>query len=63
MKAKELNIVPMGKGAYLTFYVEDAHQARQMHDSLKDTDIDVTIKKWHEKRSTNANAYAWTLIG
>ena len=30
--------------------------------SLKDCDIDATIKKYREKRSLSQNAYAWTLI-
>lgn len=62
MKAKGLNLVPMGKGAYLSFFCEDVREARQLHESLKDADIEVTVKKWREKRSLNANAYAWALI-
>lgn len=31
-------------------------------DRLKDVDVDVEIKKHHEKRSKDANAYCWTLI-
>ncbi len=30
---------------------------------LKDEQIDVTIKKYRERRSINSNAYLWTLIG
>lgn len=30
--------------------------------SLLDADIDAEIKKWREKRSLSANAYAWVLI-
>lgn len=36
-------------------YIEDLK-------ALKDCDIDVTIKKYREKRSLSQNAYAWTLI-
>lgn len=32
-------------------------------DALKDTDCDFEIKKHRQKRSLNANAYAWVLIG
>lgn len=31
--------------------------------SKKDTDYDLTIKEHREKRSLDANAYAWVLIG
>ena len=30
--------------------------------TLKDDEINVEIKKWREKRSLSANAYAWVLI-
>lgn len=29
---------------------------------LKNSDVDVSIKKWHPARSKNANSYAWFLI-
>ena len=32
-------------------------------DELKDCECDIEIKKHRKKRSLNANAYAWTLIG
>jgi hypothetical protein len=38
---------------------------RQYTDDIKkllDADIDAEIKKWREKRSLSANAYAWVLI-
>jgi hypothetical protein len=35
---------------------------RERFDELKDTDIDVEIKKHRKKRSLDANAYAWVLI-
>lgn len=31
-------------------------------DKLKDSDVDITIKKHRERRSLDANAYAWVLI-
>ena len=33
-----------------------------MFDELHDTDVDVTVKKHREKRSLDANAYAWVLM-
>lgn len=35
---------------------------RPQFDELKDTPIDFTIKKFREKRSLDANAYAWVLM-
>jgi hypothetical protein len=35
---------------------------RQDFDLLKDTEVNVQIKKWREPRSKDANAYAWVLI-
>ena len=35
---------------------------RSEFDELHDTEVDVTIKKHRNKRSLDANAYAWVLI-
>ena len=35
---------------------------RTEYDELKDTDIEVTVKKYRQKRSLDANAYAWVLM-
>lgn len=35
---------------------------RGEYDQLKESDIAVTIKKYREKRSIDANAYCWVLI-
>lgn len=35
---------------------------RTEFDELKDTDVDVTIKKHRVKRSLDANAYCWVLV-
>ena len=35
---------------------------RQDYDKLKDGDVEITLKKFRQKRSLDANAYAWTLI-
>lgn len=34
-----------------------------LFDELHDTDVDVTVKKWRDKRSKDANAYFWCLCG
>lgn len=36
--------------------------ARTYYDELKDSDVNIEIRKWHRKRTKDANAYAWTLI-
>lgn len=35
---------------------------RAEYDELHGVDVDLTVKKHREKRSTTANSYAWTLI-
>lgn len=35
---------------------------RQAYDELKDAEIDLTVVKHRERRSLDANAYAWVLI-
>ena len=35
---------------------------RQAYDELKDAEIDLTVAKHRERRSLDANAYAWVLI-
>lgn len=34
----------------------------ELETLVKDTDYRLKLVKWHEKRSLNANAYAWVLI-
>lgn len=36
---------------------------RRRYDELKDKDLDLTLKPWRKKRSLNANAYCWELLG
>ena len=49
-------------GEYVvTFTV--ATDPRKELDGLQDVDLDVTAKKHRQKRSLDANAYAWVLIG
>ena len=35
---------------------------RNQYDKLKDCDVEVTIEKYSEPRSLNANAYLWALV-
>lgn len=32
-------------------------------DELKDLKLNIELKKWYQKRSLDANAYAWVLLG
>lgn len=60
MKAKINNFIVAGK-QYITFeLVEDF---REQYDSLKDKLLDITVKEHKEKRSLDANAYCWVLLG
>lgn len=35
---------------------------RQTFEDLKETDVDITVKKYRKRRSLDANAYAWVLV-
>lgn len=41
----------------------DVIKAQQFIDNAKDKEYDITIKEHHEKRSPDANAYLWLIIG
>lgn len=58
-KLKELTRTLNGR--YL-LTIEMDGDPRSMFDELKDSDVDVTVKKHFGKRSNRANAYAWALI-
>lgn len=46
----------------LSFEVdEDSNTLKKIAD-LKDTELVIEVKKYHEKRSLNANAYLWQLL-
>ena len=36
---------------------------RTDYDALNGADVEITVKRWREKRSLDANAYCWVLIG
>lgn len=50
-------------GTWLHILVEDGHEARKYAEANADKPQRLTLKRWTEKRSLNANAYAWTLLG
>lgn len=47
----------------ITLEVNEKQEAMQLAEELKDMRCDIKITKHREKRSLNANSYAWSLIG
>jgi hypothetical protein len=48
----------------ISFEINEKHDFGLMVDELKDCDkLSIEVKQYREKRSLNANAYAWVLIG
>lgn len=50
-------------GTWLHLLVDDGQSARRFAEAHKDKPLRVKLTRWSEKRSTSANAYAWTLLG
>ena len=47
----------------ITFAINEKADAKQCYDDYKDIEkLSIEIKQYREKRSLNANAYAWKLI-
>lgn len=63
MKGKlyDLSVGIFGRKQRLTIELDE--DFRKSFDDLKDKEIEITIKPWKPKRSLNANAYLWELIG
>lgn len=50
--------------AVLTLELNERNNATRMYDKLNQCEkLAINIDKWRDKRSTEANAYAWVLIG
>ena len=48
----------------LTLEVNERNDFEMLVDEMRDKDkLSIEVKPYREKRSLNANAYAWTLIG
>lgn len=62
MKGILSNLEPDIGSAKLTIKVE-GREAYDAWDELHGGEVEITIKKWHPKRSLSANAYMWQLIG
>ena len=50
-------------GAYTITVSGIREDVYKLWDQLKDCDCEISIKKHRKKRSLNANAYAWVLMG
>ena len=62
MIARIKDFVQTREGDSIITLVTRADCAEEI-DELKDHDLDVTLKRHRKRRSLNANAYAWVLIG
>lgn len=49
-------------GKFIVAFEVDADISGQI-ESMADRELRITAKRWREKRSLDANAYHWTLIG
>lgn len=54
---------PFSKKFRITFEVNDGEVIKEQYDSIKKLDnLSITAVKKQQKRSLNANAYAWVLM-
>ena len=60
MKAQILNFTYFNRHGILTLKLDG--DFRSQYDKLKDSDVEVSIDKYREKRSLDANALAWVMI-
>lgn len=64
MKAKiERVAVGLSKDATLTITTSDKPAARDLWDEFRDCEVEITVKKYRNKRSVNCNAFCWAQIG
>lgn len=61
MKARLHDLTLARDGGYL-LTIATREDVGALYDELHETDVDVTVKKHREKRSLDANAYAWVLL-
>ena len=60
-RIKDLTISLSGE-QILSLTLHKGEDARTLYDNLNGKDLDVNLKKYYPKRSTNANRYCWKLI-
>lgn len=63
MQAKVLKAEQLGNGLKINILVNDAPAVLEKLRGLEGKNINFDIKELREKRSLDANAYAWVLIG
>lgn len=61
MKAQLYDIADGLNGLMISFKVERGAEVARLRSMPGDM-FEVTVKPWKERRSTNANAYMWTLL-
>ena len=63
MKAKLVSLLfdPIARKQRLTIQIDG--DFRHRYDELEGKDLEITFKPWRKKRSLNANAYCWELLG
>lgn len=63
MKARIKDLTFSREGEQIiTFALARGEDARTTYDNLRDKDVNIDIKQYRQKRSLNANNYAWELI-
>lgn len=63
MKCKiERVAVGLATTATITIVTEEKSAARGLWDDFRDVDVEISVKKYHKKRSLDSNSYAWTLL-
>lgn len=62
-KIKDLSFAFQSDKAVLTLAINEKQSAMTMYDELNDKDISIKIDKHRKKRSLDANAYCFVLIG
>ncbi len=63
MKARIKDLTFSREGEQIiTFALARGEDARTTYDNLHDKDVNIEVKQYRQKRSLNANNYAWELI-
>ena len=63
MKARIKDLTFSREGEQIiTFALARGEDARKIYDNLHDKDVNIEVKQYRQKRSINANNYAWELI-
>lgn len=63
-KIKTVNIDYETNSMLLTLIINEKQALKQGFDELREQDkLAIKIEKWRQKRSLNANAYFWSIVG